>query len=101
MTTLSEAISLAGPIYNLIFVAIATLLFIKLFTKFRNRVYTAPWKWLCVAMGIFVFETVFTIFRANGLINVPVHVNGFFELAIVSLVIYTLLLQREHVILSK
>ena len=46
---------------------------------------------------IYIVEEVLTILRATGTITIGRHVNGFFELAIVILFIYTLLEQKELV----
>lgn len=97
--TLGEALATAGPIYNLALVAVAVSLFIILFKttpKFRAT-NLFPWKLIFGAVLIFIVEEVLTILRAARVINIPVHINGFFELAIIILVIYAMLLQKEHI----
>ncbi len=96
---LALALGRAAPIYNLGLAVAVILLFVRLFRTppvFRN-IYLKPWKIIFVAFGIFILEEVITILRQAGIINIPVHINGFFELAIIAVFIYTLLLQKEHV----
>ncbi|MBW3019280.1 hypothetical protein KY329_03795 [Candidatus Woesearchaeota archaeon] len=98
---MSLALSLAeaAPIYNLGLVVLAAILFIRLFTvKVRNKkVYLTPWKLLFFAMIIFVIEEVLTILRTKDIVNIPIHINGFFELVIIITFIYALLLQKERI----
>jgi len=98
MTSLNEALTLAAPLYNLLFVVIAVILFVFLFRQKKSQTFLLPWKLIFLGMSIFIFETIFTILRSLGVIHVPVHVNGFFELIIIVVFIYALLIQREHVI---
>lgn len=97
--SLGTSLGAVAPLYNLLFVVVAVFLFIKLFnTKVRDhRVYLAPWKLIFVALCIFIVEEVLTVLRSLDLISIPVHINGFFEIAIVSLFIYALLLQKRFV----
>lgn len=96
--TLAESVAAAAPIYNLGLVVIAIYLFVKLFTTpLRDkRVYILPWKLLFFAVVVFVIEEVLTILRYIDVVNIPQHINGFFELIIICTFIYTLLLQKEH-----
>lgn len=98
MSELTVALGLVAPYYNLVLVIIAAYLFIKLFnTPIKNKkVYLKPWKMIFVALFVFVLEEVLTVLRAAGIISIPIHINGFFELIIISLFIYTLLLQKEY-----
>ena len=100
--TLPEALALAAPYYNLALVIVAILLFIKLFSvckeKGSRNTFILPWKILFWAVIIFVLEEVFTILRAAGILNIPAPINGFFELAIIILFIYLLLLQKQYVL---
>jgi hypothetical protein len=49
------------------------------------------------AVLIYIAEEVITVLRAAGLLDITLYINGFFELAIISLFIYTLLLQKQHI----
>ena len=95
--SLATSLASTAPLYNLGFVLIAIVLFVRLFrTPIRDkRVYLLPWKLLFVAVLIFVTEEVLTVLRGMQLINIPVHINGFFEVIIITIFIYAMLLQRE------
>ena len=93
---LEIALGLFAPFYNLIFAAIALLLFIKLLRRPNNIVYTKPWKVIFIAFCIYVIEEVFTVLRNLGVLNFPQIVNGIFEMIIISLFIYMLFMQKEY-----
>lgn len=97
--TLGLSVADVAPLYNLGLVVIAVWLFIKLFTTpvRDKRVYLMPWKLLFFAVLVFIVEEIFTVLRTIELVNIPAHINGFFEITIISIFIYTLLLQREHI----
>jgi hypothetical protein len=99
MTGLVEALVIAAPYYNLALVLVVIYLFSKLFhTKAKSKtVYLKPWYYLCAATVVFIIEEIITVMRAADVVQITKHINGFFELAIISLFIYTLLLQKEHV----
>lgn len=101
--TLALSIAEAAPLYNLGLVLIAIWLFLKLFTTpvRDRRVYLMPWKLLFFAVLVFIVEELLTVLRAMDVINIPIHINGFFELIIICTFIYTLLLQKEHVKTSR
>src|SRR5574341_2530810 len=102
---MSLALSLAeaAPIYNLGLVIVAVFLFIKLFTTpvRDKRVYLMPWKLLFFALLVFIVEEVITVLRQMEVINIPKHINGFFEIIIICTFIYTLLLQKEHMKMTR
>ena len=100
MVGVSEAINIASPYYNLAMVAVVVYLFLRLFrTKPTSPdVFMRPWYFLFAIIVVFIIEEVTTVLRAGGIIPLEnVYINGFFELVIVSLIIYTLLIQREHI----
>ncbi len=96
--SLAQAVAQVAPLYNLGLVVIAIVLFVKLFnTPVRDRrVYLMPWKLIFGAFCVYVLEAVLTVLRGQGLLNIPVHINGFFEVLIIVLFIYALLLQKER-----
>ena len=99
MTDLFTSLGIVAPYYNLIFAVIAVCLFIKLFTikpKIK-RFYLFPWKLIFFSLGIYILEEIITVLRAVGILDIPVHINGFFELLIISIFIYVLLLQKEFI----
>lgn len=96
--SLGLSLAEAAPLYNLGLVIIAVALFIKLFsTPIRDRrVYLTPWKIIFFAVLVFIVEEGITVLRMANIITIPIHIYGFFELAIVCTFIYMLLLQKEH-----
>ena len=96
--SLGLSLAQAAPLYNLGLVLIVVYLFLKLIrTPVRDkRVYLMPWKLLFVAVLVFILEEVLTVLRGANIINIPRHINGFFEVLIIGIFIYALLLQREH-----
>lgn len=95
--TLTEALSTVAPLYNLALVFVILFLFYKLFSIKNKRVNLRPWKFVLVGVIIYIIEEVLTVLRSTGVVTLGRHVNGFFELAIVILFIYTLLEQKEVV----
>ncbi|HSU72983.1 MAG TPA: hypothetical protein VLJ21_03995 [Candidatus Binatia bacterium] len=92
-----EALTIAAPFYNLALVVVMLFLFGKLFALKNKNVFLTPWYFIFAAVVVFIIEEVITILRAARIIDITLHINGFFELLIISLFIYTLLLLREHV----
>jgi len=98
MTEFLVALGMIAPLYNLAFVLIAVYLFVKLFaTRQTGHVYLVPWKLIFAALLVFVAEEVLTILRVLDIINIPIHINGFFELFMIVTFIYALLTLKEHV----
>jgi len=97
MTEFFSALGLIAPYYNLVLVVILFFLFLKLFAtpKKNHRVFLTPWVLVFVALIIFVIEELLTILRTAGLLNIPAHINGFFELGMICIFIYTLLSQKD------
>lgn len=95
----AQAFNIVVPYYNLALVAIVVFLFIRLFrTKPTSPdVYMRPWHFLFAAIAVFIIEEITTVLRHAGLITLDVYINGYFELIIVSLIIYTLLTQLEYI----
>jgi len=98
MTGFATACAIVSPYYNLVFALIALYMFLKLLkTKAKSKkVFLLPWKLILFALLIYMVEEIITVFRAMGWISIPIHINGFFELVIISLFIYTLLLQKQY-----
>jgi len=91
----SEAFSLVSPWYNLSMILIGLYLF-RTLSKIKNKnVDLTPWKFVFFALGIGLVEEILIILRSAQLINIPLHINGFFEIIIVSFLLYTLLLKRK------
>jgi hypothetical protein len=102
MVTFADGMNLAAPIYNLALAAIVVFMFIKLFrTRPVLPVYMTPWHYMFGVICVFILEEIITVLRATGVFVIEAYINGFFELVIVSLLIYLLLLQREHIIKNR
>ena len=93
MSEFTTALGLVAPYYNLAFVVIIIYLFFKLFNTEARAKTLLPWKILFIALCVYILEEGLTVLRKVGWINIPVHINGFFELIIITLFIYTLLKQ--------
>ncbi|MFQ5620752.1 MAG: hypothetical protein ACE5FT_02835 [Candidatus Nanoarchaeia archaeon] len=98
-TPFTIALGAVAPYYNLLFVAIAIYLFVRLFKTYKpgGKVFLTPWVFIASGLGIFILEEVITILRAVNLVMITKHINGFFELAIVILFIYAVLLQKDYI----
>ncbi len=98
MTQLFTAcLGLVAPYYNLALVVIVILLFVRLFKTNNKNSYIKPWKLLFFAILVFVMEEIFTVLKNAAVIEIPRITNAFFEMMIISLFIYMLLLQKEYV----
>ena len=97
MAYVQECIGIAAPYYNLVLVVVVIFLFIKLLSIKNKKVYSKPWKLVFAALGIYVVEELLTIFNMVGLFATPTVLFPIFEMGMVSLFIYALLLQKEHI----
>ena len=98
MVDFGVSLGIIAPFYNLALVIVAVLLFLKLFkTKQKAKVFLFPWKLLFFAVIVFIVEEILTILRSVGIIDIPIHINAFFELVIIAIFIYALLLQQEYI----
>ena len=98
MVDLGVALGMIAPFYNLALVIVVIWLFLALFrTQPKTKVFLFPWKLLFFAVIIFIAEEIITIMRSLGIVDIPIHINAFFELVIIAVFIYALLLQREYV----
>jgi len=98
-TPFTQAIATVAPYYNLLFTAIVIYLFVQLFKTYKpgGKVYVTPWAYIFAGLLIFILETVITILRAVDLVQITQHINGYFELAMVILFIYAVLLQKDYI----
>lgn len=101
MAYIQECIGIAAPYYNLAFVIIVVVLFIKLLSIKNHKLYLKPWKLIFAALCIYIVEEIMTILEGAGLIVIPSVLFPIFEMGMISLFIYALLLQREHLKLNK
>lgn len=91
---ITSALTIAAPFYNMILAIIVILLFLK-FLKTKTQLYKKPWRLLFIAILVFVVETIVVILElATGEAHFIV---GIFEMAIIFLFIYMVLLQKDYV----
>ena len=95
--TLAYCLGRIAPYYNLVLVFIVILLFLKLFKIPNKKVYIKPWKYLFLAVLVYVFEEVITVFDMADLVVIPNILFPLLEMIIITLFIYVLLLQRESI----
>lgn len=95
MSEFTLALGLVAPYYNLALVTIVVILFIKLLKIPAQPKQLLPWKVLFAAVVLYIIEEILTVLRGVNIVTIPVHINGFFELAIITLFIYTILKQKE------
>jgi glycerol-3-phosphate acyltransferase PlsY len=95
--TLAYCIGRVAPYYNLILVVIVILLFIKLFKTAGKKVNIKPWKFLFVAVLVYLGEEIITVFSMANLIIVPKIVFPLLETIIITLFIYVLLSHKENI----
>ncbi len=95
MSTLKEAFVLVAPWYNLAMILVGLYLFFILSKIKSNSINLTPWKFVFAALGVGLIEEITIVLRSSGIISVPVHINGFFEVIIICLLLYTLFLKRK------
>lgn len=92
-----ESIALVAPLYNLVFVVVVLILFYNLFKISNKLIFQKPWQLLLIVVIIFIVEEVMTVLRAFNAMAFPSSIFPIFEMAMISLFIYMVLLQREYV----
>lgn len=96
MTSLAESLGVVAPYYNLALVLIAVIIFVRLFHIPNKKIFLLPWKLIFVAILIYIVEEVLTILNSLQILLTPRILNALFELIIVSIFIYALLIQKEY-----
>jgi len=93
-----ECLEVAAPYYNLALVVVVFILFIRLFKRSKIHYHSNPWKLLFVGFLIFIIEEIFTVLRNAGVLPDTIRMyNPVFEMVILSVFIYAVLLQRQYV----
>ena len=95
MPGLDTCLGLVAPYYNLVLVMIIIPLFIKLFKIKNEKINLQPWKILFIALIVYLVEEILTVLNSVGVTNSPRILTPIFELIIITLFIYMLLLQKE------
>ncbi len=60
-----------------------------------KKIDLTPWTFVFGALAVGLLEEVSIVLRSAQIVNIPIHINGFFEIIIISLLLYTLLLKRK------
>lgn len=95
---LGDAIALVAPLYNLILAIIVVVMFIRLFSYGESKfAYIKPWRLVFYGLLIFIVEELMTVLRSLGLITFHPAIFPLFEMVIVTLFIYMILLQKQYV----
>jgi hypothetical protein len=102
MADFVQSVSLIAPLYNLAFSLIVFILLFRLIKLRRTnrRVFITPWYYFFAAICVFLLEEGITALKFFGIISeavVPRWFNAVFELIMVTLFIYMLFVQIEHV----
>lgn len=96
MSHLTECLGLSAQLYNMAFVVIVIVLFVILFRIKNKKRFITPWKFIFAALCTYIVEQVASILNSNGVLQVPKILFPLLEMAIISLFIYALLTQKEH-----
>jgi hypothetical protein len=96
MTQLIDCLGFVAPYYNLIFVGVVIILFIIFLKNPSKKIYTLPWTLLFLAILTYVVEEILTVLNDAHIIIVSKLVAPLLEMIMISLFIYTLLLQKEY-----
>ena len=97
MVSLTAALGLTVPYFNLTLVLVVLYLFYRLFREPTRKGYLLPWKVIFIAVLVYIVEEALTALRAIGLVTIQAHINGFFEIAIIILFIYAVLMQKQYI----
>ncbi|MFH2027723.1 MAG: hypothetical protein ABIJ08_01160 [Nanoarchaeota archaeon] len=95
MADLGSCLGLVAPYYNLVLVLILLPLFVGLLNKKNKEIDLKPWVLLFAAIIIYIIEEILTVMNGIGFISSPRILTSMFEMAMISLFIYMLLLQKE------
>jgi len=87
---------MVAPYANLILVLIVVILFVKLLRTHNPKRYTKPWSLIFAGVLVFIVEEIFTVLRHAEVIELPLFMNGVFEVIIIALFTFALLEQRNH-----
>lgn len=93
---LPSCLGLVAPYFNIGLVIICVILFLELFSIKNSKMFLAPWKFLFYAVLIYIFEEILTILTNLNVLSLPAVIFPMFEMVIIVLFIYMLLIQKEH-----
>ena len=87
--SLIQALTLASQVYNIIFIAIALILFALLFkTQTKDKKDAGSWRILFASFVLLAVKEVLIILRANEILSPELYLNGIIDLAFIVLFLY-------------
>lgn len=92
----AECLGQVSGVYNLVLVLIIIFLFYRFLNKPSKIIYKKPWFVLFFAVLVYVLEEVFNVLNKLAVYSIPVVMYPIFEMIIITLFIYMLLLQKEY-----
>ncbi len=96
MSQLTQCLGISAQFYNMALVVIVVTLFIILFRIKNEKRFITPWKFIFAALCVYIFEQVASILNSTGVFPIHKLVFPILEMIIISLFIYALLTQTEH-----
>ena len=99
--SLAIAFQQVAPYYNMALVFVVFILFGRLFLIKKRDSFLLPWKIFCGAVGVYVIVQVLTILKFAGIVSCPLYINGILEFFMVSMFIYVLLVQKDHIAIKQ
>ncbi|MFC1768862.1 hypothetical protein ACFLZX_03795 [Nanoarchaeota archaeon] len=94
--TIGYCLGIVAPYYNLVLVIVVGIMFLRLFQMKNKGVFLKPWILLFTALCIYIVEEVLTVLHIVNVLTAPRILNAIFEMIMVTLFIYLLLLQRDY-----
>ena len=96
MSQLTTCLGLSAQLYNIAFVIIVVTLFVVLFRSKNEDRFLKPWKFIFGALCVYIVEQIASILNSNDVVAVHKLFFPILEMIIISLFIYALLVQVEH-----
>lgn len=100
-TNLGASLEIVAPYYNIVLVIIVLILFAKFFSLKNKNVYMKPWKLLFFVIMVYIIEEFINILQNIYSFEISVLLFPIFEMIMIILFIYMLLLQKEYITKNK
>ena len=97
MSSISTCLQIIAPFYNLALVVVLIVLFVILFTLKSKGIFIKPWRYIFIALLVYVVEESIYILESLKIIPINVLIYPLLELVIITLFIYMLLIQRQRI----
>ncbi len=93
---IADCFGIVAPYYNLVLVIIVGFMFLRLFQMPNKGIFIVPWKILFGGLCIYIVEEVLNILSIIDVLQTPRIINAVFEMLMITLFIYLLLLQKDY-----